>query len=126
MMPCTYCGSPTQLYIRGTPVCIQCEWREPVHANVAPIAPGAANTSSKGLYRTTAPIVALLLQLDSGTLVGQTIPEGSTVTILDPTTLAAAPEAGLNLVEARWEGKSVLLFGRDVRDRAQRVTEEPG
>ena len=81
----------------------------------------ATSIMSRGtLYRISAPTVAIVQE--DGKPVAQIVPEGSTVNIPDLAAVADDAPQGLGLIEAIWEARTILMFARDVRDRAELVT----
>ncbi len=64
-------------------------------------------------FRMKTPTLAIMAQ--DGVKVPVMIPKGAEVEVLD------GPLNGNRLVDVRWEGKTVMVFTNDVRDRGERV-----
>jgi hypothetical protein len=74
------------------------------------------------LYRIKTPTLAIMAQdgqktpvSSSGGLSLKTIPIGAEVEVI------GGPLNGNRLVDVRWDGKTVMVFTNDIRDRGDRV-----
>ena len=66
------------------------------------------------IYRFKTPTLAILT-LEDGHKIPMTIPVGSTIEV------TATDINGNRLVDVLWEGKEVMMFTIDLRERAERV-----
>jgi len=64
-------------------------------------------------FRMKTPTLAIMAQ--DGAKIPVMIPKGAEVEILD------GPLNGNRLVDVRWEGKTVMVFTNDIRDRGERL-----
>ena len=62
-------------------------------------------------FRMKSPTLAIMAQ--DGAKIPVMIPKGAEVEILD------GPLNGNRLVDVRWEGKSIMVFTNDIRDRGE-------
>ena len=129
MDKCHKCGADTLLYDDGLPICLKCVGKGQYSAQGARSrAAGDAEEArgSVGLMRDVRPeekyklrseILGIVLEANPRTTV--TIPGNAIVTIL------AEPVDGKRMVDVDWNGKTVMIFARDLRERADRVTRQP-
>ena len=64
-------------------------------------------------FRMKTPTLAIMTQ--DGAKIPVMIPKGAEVEVLD------GPLNGNRLVDVRWEGKTVMVFTNDIRDRGERL-----
>ena len=64
-------------------------------------------------FRMKTPTLAIMAQ--DGAKIPVMIPKGAEVEVLD------GPLNGNRLVDVRWEGKTVMVFTNDIRDRGERL-----
>jgi hypothetical protein len=65
-------------------------------------------------FRMKIPTLAITTQ--DGANIAVMIPKGAEVEVID------GPLNGNRLVDVRWDGKTVMVFTNDIRDRGERVT----
>ena len=65
-------------------------------------------------FRMKIPTLAIMTQ--DGANIAVMIPKGAEVEVID------GPLNGNRLVDVRWDGKTVMVFTNDIRDRGERVT----
>jgi len=64
-------------------------------------------------FRMKTPTLAIMTQ--DGAKIPVMVPKGAEVEVLD------GPLNGNRLVDVRWEGKTVMVFTNDIRDRGERL-----
>ena len=64
-------------------------------------------------YRLKTPTLAIMAH--DGQRIPITIPQGSTIEVID------GPLDGSRLLDVKWEGKTVMMFTMDIRERGERL-----
>jgi hypothetical protein len=67
-------------------------------------------------YRVDTPTLAIL-SLPNGKRIAQTVPKGAVVTVVN------GPLDGTRLVDVEWDGKTVMMFTIDLRERGTLISQ---